>query len=83
MLGHPVDLPAAILNRIMAGPVICQHLVELAFQAVLHRHDPDHAARHAQGCRYLPSAPNTRSALCWWYITVPSSMDTEEYEVRS
>ncbi len=36
MLGHPDDLPAAIVYCVVAGPMVSQHLAELAFQAVLH-----------------------------------------------
>ena len=35
MLGHPDDLPAAIVYCVVAGPAICQHLSEVALQAVL------------------------------------------------
>ena len=35
VLGHPYNLPAAVGRCIVAGPVVCQHALDLRFYAVL------------------------------------------------
>ncbi len=55
MLGNPDELPTAIVYRIVAGPMVSQHLAQLAFQAVLHKLVQLSIRKAATGLQIAPS----------------------------
>ncbi len=79
VLGHPDNLSAAIGRCIMAGPVVCQHALDLRFYAVLQAEAQHIGQSTHRGLRRLGlccvKAEMWCKAKCWHKQWLPADWD--------